>query len=290
MHSFETPRPIAVTVDLVLGDLRVTAGDRADTVARVEPTDAAKPADVTAANDTRVEYADGRLTVTTPKHWKRFSPFDNGGSVQVTLEVPTGSDLEASTSLGDIQIDGQLGRCRVRTSMGDVRLDHSAQLTLKTGYGNVDVDRVTGDADITTGSGEVRVGEVSGGAVVKNSNGATSIDGVAGDVRVKAANGNISISRADRSIVARTAAGSIDVGELRRGVAVLETSAGDLSCGVADGTAVNLDVRSKYGRIRSALAATDGPSPTDEVAELSAHTTVGDITLYRTDRRAPRAG
>lgn len=289
MPSFETPQPIAVTVDLVLGDLRVTAGDRADTVATVAPTNPSNAADVAAANDTRVEYADGRLTIAAPKHWKRFSPFDNGGSVQVALDVPTGSNLEASSSLGDIRIEGELGQCRVKTAMGDIRLDHSARLTLKTSYGNVDVDRVEGDADITTGSGEVRVGRVSGAAIVKNSNGATAIDDVGGDVRVKAANGNISIARADRSIVAKTAAGSIEVGELRRGVAVLETAAGNLSCGIADGTAVNLDVRCKHGRIHSALDASDGPVPSDEIVELRAHTTVGDITLHRTDPRPPRA-
>jgi DUF4097 and DUF4098 domain-containing protein YvlB len=289
MPTFETPQPIAATVDLVLGDVSVTAGDRSDTVATVQPTNPSNAADVTAANDTRVEYADGRLTINAPKHWRRFSPFDNGGSVQVTLDVPTGSNLEASSSLGDIHIEGELGRCRVKTAMGNIRLDHCARLTLKTSYGNVDVDRVEGDADIATGSGEVRVGRVSGAAIVKNSNGATSIDDVTGDVRVKAANGNISITRADQSIVAKTAAGSIEVGALRRGVAVLETAAGDVSCGIADGTAVNLDVRCKYGRIHSELETSDGPDATDEVVELRAHTAVGDITLYRTDKRAPRA-
>ena len=289
MHTYETPEAIAITVDLVLGDLRVTASDRTDTAATVLPTNASNPADVTAANDTRVGYVDGRLTINAPKHWKRFTPFDDDGSVQVSLEVPTGSALEATSSLGDIQIEGELGRCQVKTAMGNIRLDQSARLTLKTSFGNVDVDRVEGDADITTGSGEVRVGQVLGTAIIKNSNGATSIDDVTGDVRVKAANGNISITRADRSIVAKTAAGSITVGELRRGIAVLETAAGDVSCGFADGTAVSLDVRSKYGQIRSALDTSDGPAPTDEIVELRAQTSAGDITLYRTDHRAPRA-
>jgi DUF4097 and DUF4098 domain-containing protein YvlB len=294
MQSFETPQPIAISVDLAVGDLRVAARERADTVATVEPTDPSNAADVTAANDTRVEYADGRLRINAPKQWKRFSPFDKAGSVQVTLEVPAGSNLDASSSLGDSQIEGELGRCQVKTAMGNIRLDHSAGVTLKTSYGNVDVDRVQGDAEITTGSGEVRVGRISGAAIIKNSNGATSIDEVTGDVRVKAANGNISITRADQSIVAKTAAGSIKVGGLRRGVAVLETAAGDLSCGIAEGTAVNLDVRSKLGRIHSALDTSDGPGPTDDVVELHAHTTVGDIALYRTSAtapdRAPRLG
>jgi DUF4097 and DUF4098 domain-containing protein YvlB len=287
--SFDTPDPIAVNVELVLGSLRVTAGDRADTVATVEPTNPASTADVTTSDATRVEYLDGRLTISTPKSWRRFSPFDNSGSVRVTLEVPTGSSLEASTSLGDIEVDGELDRCRLKTSMGNIRVDQVAQLDLTTGFGDVDVDRVDGAAGIHTGSGEVRVGRVAGAAVVKNSNGATSIGEVGGDVRVKAANGNISIASANQSIVARTAAGSIDVGEVRRGATVLETAAGNLSCGIAQGTAANLDVRCRYGRIRSALEATDGPASSDEVVELHAHTSVGDITLFRTDELAPRS-
>jgi DUF4097 and DUF4098 domain-containing protein YvlB len=288
MQTFDTPRAIAITVDLALGDLRVCASDRADTVVTVQPTNLSRSADVTAANDTLVEYADGRLAINTPKSWRRFSPFDNGGSVRVDIDIPTGSSLDASSSLGEIQVDGELDRCRVKTAMGNIRLDHAGPLTLKTGYGNVDVDRVDGDADINTGSGDVRIGTVDGDVIVKNSNGATSIDHVTGDVRVRAANGRIAIRSADRSVTARSAAGSIEVGSLRRGVAVLETSVGDLSCGLAPGTAANLDVRSKHGRIRSGLDASDGPAPTDEVLELRAHTTVGDITLSRTDDTASR--
>jgi DUF4097 and DUF4098 domain-containing protein YvlB len=288
MTSFDTPHPLAVTVDLVLGDLRVTASDRADTLVTVEPTDPSKPADVDAAHDTRVECTDTHLTITAPKSWKRFSPFDNGGSVQVTVDVPTGSSLEASSSLGAVRADGELDRCRIKTGMGNVRLDHTAALTLKTGHGDVDVDHAEGDADITTGSGDVRTGTVDGAATIKNSNGATTIDRVTGDVRVKAANGDITIGRAERSVVARSAAGSIEVGSLRRGVADLETAVGDLSCGLADGTTVDLDVRSKHGRIHSGLDSSDGPAPTDEVLRLRAHTTVGDISLYRTGDRAQR--
>lgn len=289
MRSFDTPRPITVTIDLALGDLRVRASDRDDTVVTVQPTNPSRSADVTSAEDTRIDYADGRLAVNTPKSWKRFSPFDASGSVQVTIDVPTGSSLEASSSMGDIQVDGELDRCRLKTAMGDIRLDQSGPLTLKTSFGNVDVDHVAGDADIDTGSGEVRVGTVEGAAVVKNSNGATRIDQVGGDLRVRAANGSIIIGRAERSVVAKSAAGSIEVGSLRRGVAVLETAVGDLSCGLAPGTSANLDVRSKLGRVRSGLDASAGPAPSDEVLELRAYTTVGDITLTRAGETTPPA-
>ncbi|HTN79052.1 MAG TPA: hypothetical protein VMK16_05200 [Acidimicrobiales bacterium] len=286
MNSFDTPQPIDITIDLAVGDARITASDRTDTVATVRPTNESKSADVTAAEETRVDYVDGRLTVISPRSWRRFTPFDKSGSVQVSVEVPTGSTLEASTSLGDIRVEGEIDRCRVKTAMGSIRVDDVGPLALKTGYGDADVDRVRGDADIATGSGALRVGTVDGEATVKNSNGGTSIDHVTGNVRVKAANGTISIGRADASVDAKTAAGSIDVGEVRRGVAVLRTAAGSLSCGIADGTAVNLDVRSNLGRIHSSLETTSGPASTDEVVELHAHTSVGDITLFRSSGRS----
>jgi DUF4097 and DUF4098 domain-containing protein YvlB len=289
MPSFDTPQPIAVNVEVALGDVHVTANDRTDTVATVQPTDASKPADVTAAENTRIDYVDGRLVIATPKTWRRFSPFDHAGAVRVAIEVPTGSSIDASSSLGDIRADGQLDRCQVKTSMGSIRLDHCGALTVKTSFGDVDVDHVHGDADVTTSSGAVDIGIVDGAAVVKNSNGATAIGRVTGDVRVKAANGRITIHRAERSVVAKSAAGSIEVGSLRRGVATLETSVGDIACGLAEGTTANLDVRSKSGRIHSGLDASDGPGPSDDVLELHAHTTVGNITLFRTGDRAGHA-
>ena len=81
MRSFEIPHPITITVDLALGDLRVTASNRADTAVTVQPTNPSKAAEVTAPNDTRVEYPDGRLAINTPKSWRRLSPVENGGSV-----------------------------------------------------------------------------------------------------------------------------------------------------------------------------------------------------------------
>ena len=56
---------------LGVGDIQVVASDRTDTVVDVRPSDPAKKSDVTAAEQTRVEYADGRLLVTAQKGWRR---------------------------------------------------------------------------------------------------------------------------------------------------------------------------------------------------------------------------
>ena len=67
MPTFDTPEPISVTIDLAVGDVRIIASDRADTVVDVRPSDASNEDDVKAAEQTRVEYADGQLLVKAPK-------------------------------------------------------------------------------------------------------------------------------------------------------------------------------------------------------------------------------
>ena len=59
MPTFDTREPISATVDVVTGDVRITAGDVATTVVEVRPSDASNQEDVRAAEQTRVEYADG---------------------------------------------------------------------------------------------------------------------------------------------------------------------------------------------------------------------------------------
>ena len=63
MPSFDTPEPISVTVELGVGDIWIVASDRTDTIVEVRPSDGAKKADVAAAQQTRVEYANGRLLI-----------------------------------------------------------------------------------------------------------------------------------------------------------------------------------------------------------------------------------
>ena len=201
--------------------------------------------------------------------------------MHVTVEVPTGSTLEASSALGDIRVDGELGECRVKSGMGNIRLDHTGRLTLKTGFGNVAVDHVDGDADITTGSGEVRIGTVDGAAVVKNSNGATAIDEVTGDLRVKAANGGITIDgrgavgrRQDRRRLDRRSASSAEASPCSR------PSAGDLSWRHRRRAPPRTSTSDpSTGGSTAHSTRSDGPAPTDEVVEVRAHTTVGDISL-----------
>ena len=70
MPTFDTPEPISVTLEVGVGDIRIVASDRTDTIVDVRPSDPAKRSDVTAAEQTRVEYANGSLLVKAQKGWR----------------------------------------------------------------------------------------------------------------------------------------------------------------------------------------------------------------------------
>ncbi|MFL5909991.1 MAG: DUF4097 family beta strand repeat-containing protein [Gaiellaceae bacterium] len=280
MPSYDSPRPITATVELVVGELRIVAADRTDTVVDVRPSDPGSDADVRAADQTRVDYGDGRLLVKTPKQ-RGLGLFGKPGSVDVTLDLPAGSEVHAETGVGGVRTAGVIAACRVRSGAGDVQLDRVGTLALDTGAGRVDVDAVAGRADISTGSGALRVREIDGPAVLKNSNGDSWIGSVTGELRINAANGAIAVDRAGGGVVASTANGDIRVGAAARGTASLKTGFGEIDVGIPAGTAAKLDVSTSFGRVRNQLESAEGPRETDETLDLRARSSYGDIVIRR---------
>jgi DUF4097 and DUF4098 domain-containing protein YvlB len=280
MPTFDTPEPISVVVDLVVGDVRITATDRDDTAVEVRPSDGSREPDVQAAEQTRVEYAGGRVLIKAPKQ-RHLGLFGKVGSIDVAIGLPAGSHVQGDAAVAAFRCTGRLGECRLKTSTGDIQLDHTDALDLNTGAGTVVVDRVAGHAEVSTGSGRVRLREIGGSAVVKNSNGDSWIGEVTGDLRVNAANGDISVDRAHAGVTASTANGDVRIGGFTRGSAVLKTGFGEIELGIHAGTAARLDVSTAFGRVHNHLDTADGPEPSDETVEIRAHSSYGDIVLRR---------
>jgi DUF4097 and DUF4098 domain-containing protein YvlB len=280
MPNFETPEPISVELELGVGNVRITASDRPDTTVDVRPSDASDESDVAAAQRVRVEYTNGLLQVTGPKS-ATFDFSRKTRSVEVSIDLPSGSQLSGKVQVGDLSGTGRLGECRFKTSAGHVRLERTGPLNVDTGAGQVIAGGVAGNAEIHTGTGKVRIGEVEGSVVVKNSNGDTEIDAATGDVRVRSANGDISVGRAGAGVEAKTSNGTIRLGEVVRGSVELRTAMGDLEIGIAEGTAARLDVNTKFGQVHNLLDSATGPAESDETAEVLAHTSFGGITIRR---------
>src|ERR1022692_350531 len=93
MPTFDTPEPISVTLELGVGDIRIVASDRTDTIVEVRPSDAAKKSDAAAAEKARVEYAGGRLVIKAPKGWRQWTPRGGGESIDVQIGLPAGSHV-----------------------------------------------------------------------------------------------------------------------------------------------------------------------------------------------------
>lgn len=280
MPTFETPQPIAVTVELFVGHVEITASDRADTVVEVRPSDAAKKEDVRAARETEVDFVGGNLTVKGPRGWKMYVPprAINTPSVDVTIEVPTGSRLHGTASVCPFLVTGELGQCELKTSVGALHVEKAGPLELHTS-GNITVDQALSRVNITTASGIVRIREIDGSAVVKNSNGDTTILEVVGDLRVNAANGNIAVERPLGSVTAKTANGNIRIGDASRGTLQLETSIGELEVGIHRGSAAYLDVRTKYGTLQNLMETAEPPGQGEETVQLYARNSVGNIII-----------
>jgi hypothetical protein len=266
MPTFDTPEPISLTLELGVGDLQIVASDRADTVVEVEPSNPAKPSDLTAAEKTSVEYANGVLQIKAPKGWKRSSFRGGRDSIDVRIELPTGSRLRGAAGLAGLRSTGALGECRYKAGVGDITLE-----------------QVGGVTDVTIGMGTVQIDRIAGSASIKNANGDTSIGEVVGELQVKSANGKITVDQAQAGVMVKTANGDIHLDEVARGAIVAQTACGKVDVAVRSGTAAWLDLHTGFGHVHNFLDASERPGPSEDTVEVRARSSFGDITVRRAD-------
>ncbi|MFE3191847.1 hypothetical protein ACFXHA_22755 [Nocardia sp. NPDC059240] len=173
MPAFQTPAPIAVTVEILSGRVTVDAADRTETVVEVRPADPAKKGDVRAAELTQVDFTDGVLTVKTPKQWRTYTPFGGNPSIEVTIQVPTGSRLTGSAGVGSIHGTGELGDTALEIAVGEIIVDRPrGSVTAKAAKGDIRIgEAVRGVMRLETSMGELEVGIHPGSAAQLDTNG-----------------------------------------------------------------------------------------------------------------------
>jgi len=280
MPTFDTPTEIRA--DLALGGdsrARVVADERTDTVVDVRPADPDRDADVRAARETVIEFADGRLTVKTSGRRGRARA-GGGGSVEVTVELPAGSSLRATAGRG-IRGTGRLGEARLFAASGDIDVESAATLEAATADGDITVGRVEGAATVQTARGAIRVGHVADGAAIRTAHGAINVGSAGGDVRLTTAHGAINVEKALAGLIVRAASGDLRIGAAVSGRLDLVAGGGSVDVGIPEGTAARLDAHSRHGQVRTELSAAPGPAAADETVELRVRTHRGDILVRR---------
>ncbi|OLT29497.1 hypothetical protein BJF83_11420 [Nocardiopsis sp. CNR-923] len=163
MQTFTTPAPISAVLDIPAGRVRFVAADRADTTVEVLPADAANGRDVKAAERIEVAYHDGVLRVEAAPAQNRI--LGQSGSVEVTVQLPSGSRVDAKAASAELRGVGRLGDVAFDGQHATVKLDETASARLATLAGDVTVGRLGGPGEISTAKGDIRVAEAVHGTV-----------------------------------------------------------------------------------------------------------------------------
>ena len=178
MQKFDTPATISAVLEIPAGRIQVIAADRADTTVEVLPADAGKGRDVKAAEQTKVEFSDGVLRIKTPVGKSQI--LGASGSIEVTVQLPTGSGIDVKAAAAEFRGVGRLGDVACEGAYGAVKIDGAASVRMAA-YGDVAIGRLTGPAEISTQKGNIHIAEATSGTVVLRTQ--------MGDVTVGAAHG-----------------------------------------------------------------------------------------------------
>ncbi len=183
--------------------------------------------------------------------------------------------------MGTLHCAGRLDEFRFKTGAGEIHAEQTGSATVRTGFGNVNIDRAAGRAEISTGSGRLEVGRVDGSAAVRNSNGDTWIGDVVGELRVNAANGKIAVDRPQSAVFAKTANGDIVLGAVACGEVVAETGWGRVDIGVANGHRPGWSFTRSAGRFATSSTLPAHQSRARKPSRSVLAHGYGDITIHR---------
>ncbi|GAB2829345.1 DUF4097 family beta strand repeat-containing protein [Lentzea nigeriaca] len=159
MQKFATPAPITTVLDIPAGLVQFIAADRDDTTIDVRPSDASKSRDVKAAEQTEVEFADGVLRI---KGKVKNQILGASGAVEVTVQLPAGSRVEARAAAAEFRGVGRLGDVAFEAAQSDIKIDEAAGLRVSTQAGDVTVGSLSGSAEISTQKGDITIGVAAG--------------------------------------------------------------------------------------------------------------------------------
>ncbi|MFI2783517.1 DUF4097 family beta strand repeat-containing protein [Streptomyces sp. ALB3] len=179
MQKFDTPATVQAVLDIAAGRIQFIASDRTDTTVEVRPANPARNRDVRAAGQTEVTYADGVLRIKAPEAGNRL--LGDSGSVEVTVQLPAGSGVEAKAAAAEFRAVGRLGDVTFDGGHGPVKLDEADSARLTGLDATITVGRLNGPGQISTQQGDVNITEAVRGPLTLTTR--------QGDISVTAARG-----------------------------------------------------------------------------------------------------
>ncbi|MFE5175375.1 DUF4097 family beta strand repeat-containing protein [Streptomyces sp. NPDC056634] len=179
MHKFATPSPVTAVLDIPAGRIQFIAADRADTTVEIRPADTSKGRDVKAAQQVTVSCSDGVVRIEAAAAKNRI--LGNSGSLEVSVQLPAGSSVEAKTAAAELRGVGRLGDVTFEGAQGPVKLDETTGARLTLQAGDILIGRLNGPAHISTHKGDLNIAEATSGTV--------ELRTTSGDITIGAAHG-----------------------------------------------------------------------------------------------------
>jgi len=278
MHTFQTPGPVDLQVELQQGELTIVAEDTAVTTVDLRPLGGDSAA-AKLIDSARVEQRGNAIVVLLPKG--KGGLFRSTGEIEARIVVPTDSVARLETASADVSTRGRLGAVTVQTGSGDVSIDQAADVLIRTGSGDVQLDHASGSCSVRSGSADVSLGRVQGDADVTSGSGDVEIESVGGGLRVKTGSGDLVLHKAGDAVDAMAGSGDLVLKHIHHGRVKAKTGSGDIAIGVADGTAAYLDIMTVTGDVHSDLDASEAPQPDDLTVDISIQSGTGDVVLQR---------
>lgn len=147
-----------------------------------------------------------------------------GGSSNMLVRCPTGTDLTVGTISGNVELQGQLGQVRVTTVSGSIRAERAEEMDARSISGSIVLEYCSGRCSLQTKSG----------SAVCNS---------ARDAQLSTVSGQISLDEASGKVRAQTVSGTVRVGSRRNSDVAVQTISGSVKIHVPVG--VRPDTRTK---------------------------------------------
>ncbi|HUS42689.1 MAG TPA: DUF4097 family beta strand repeat-containing protein [Ilumatobacteraceae bacterium] len=135
----------------------------------------------------------------------------DGGSSNVEVRVPDGTDLVIGSTSGTVTVDGRVGALSVLTTSGRISIDHAASVDARSTSGRVEVGHADGSCRVVSTSGRVEIGRC-GAADATSGSGRIVLADVHGSVRANCTSGKIVVGVAGaHDVRAETVSGRIEV-------------------------------------------------------------------------------
>jgi DUF4097 and DUF4098 domain-containing protein YvlB len=265
-HTFETPGPVRLRVNVGAGRVEVETG--VDGRTEIELTARNRSArELLDEMTVRCEQRGGTydILVVEPKRWGFVSNLLNNAEIDVRVRCPQETAVEFQTGSADAVVRGQ------------VVSGHA-----KTGSGDLSFGEVVGELIANSASGDVSAGDVGGDCTVKTASGDVRLHRVGGDLIANLVSGDLHVLETQGDVTVSTVSGDQWIGSVAGGEIRLQAVSGDVRVGVMPGLRLWIDATSVSGDMSSELDAADGPPGDDgPVVQLRAKTVSGDVRIAR---------